>query len=238
MARRRKFSGPRRAHERAAGGGRLRCLRGLRLRDIRGLAAGGCLLPDGGLSGGSGLAFGHRSAPLELRLYPTILRATIARTIASPWKRPFSMKIRPVSRPDTTDAGHEEAGHVRLERRGVVLGHSVCGSTRTPASTKQRRVRVIAGQQEDRVRGELARGRGRTRPRRCPGRISTTRVSKRAAIAPSLMRFSMSGLIQYFTESRDPRAPVHERDGAPARWSSRAAMAAEFLPPTTTTFFR
>ena len=67
------------------------------------------------------------------------------------------------------------------------------------------------------------------------GVISTTLELKYALISPFLMRFSMSGLIQYFTCGciSGPRWTSVTR--APLRHSSSAAMAAEFLPPMTNT---
>ena len=60
-------------------------------------------------------------------------------------------------------------------------------------------------------------------------------VLKYAAISWFLIRFSMSGLIQYLTlgEMAGPRCTRVTR--APWRHSSSAAMAAEFFAPTTTT---
>ena len=69
-------------------------------------------------------------------------------------------------------------------------------------------------------------------------RISTTRVRKRAAIDPSLIRFSMSGRTQYLIDSPIASPRCTSVTAAPARNSSSAASAAEFLPPTTTTDLR
>ena len=65
--------------------------------------------------------------------------------------------------------------------------------------------------------------------------ISRTQALKRAAIEPSLMRFSMSGLTQYLIESPSVGWRWTSVTCAPPRNSSRLASAAEFLPPTTTT---
>ena len=68
--------------------------------------------------------------------------------------------------------------------------------------------------------------------------MRTSRVSKRAAIAFSTIRFSMSGFTQYLIDP-DSRSRRWTRvTKAPARKSARAASAAELLPPTTTTLRR
>jgi hypothetical protein len=110
----------------------------------------------------------------------------------------------------------EEPWHRRLERGRVVLGDERLGIDERTRFQQQRRIGGVARQQEDRVRLDLVAPKDGLDDDRVP-RISTTFVSKRAGIAFSLMRFSMSGLIQYFTESEmaGPRCTSVTR--APAR---------------------
>ena len=67
------------------------------------------------------------------------------------------------------------------------------------------------------------------------GVISTTLEWNSARISPFLIRFSMSGLIQYFTLEWMPGPRCTMVTRAPRRQSSSAAMAAEFLAPTIST---
>src|SRR3989442_1155186 len=53
------------------------------------------------------------------------------------------------------------------------------------------------------------------------------RVENRAAIAPSLIRFSMSGLIQYLIESARFSRPCTRVTRAPPPWSPREGRAAD-----------
>ena len=65
------------------------------------------------------------------------------------------------------------------------------------------------------------------------GRV--TRELKCAATSPDLIRFSIFGLIQYFTRSEIPGPRWISVTRAPVQKSSSAAMAAEFLAPITAT---
>ena len=144
------------------------------------------------------------------------------------------MKTVPVSMPAMRAAGDEQAGHVGLERLGIV--HRRIALVQLDAGARhQVAVGAIAGQQEDRIGrnlldaapedtvGDAPRGRGvrasasasssswRAASSSSPaapacgiipttterGRISVRRALNRAAIDPSLMRFSMSGRTQY-----------------------------------------
>ena len=61
--------------------------------------------------------------------------ARMAWTIAAPWKRPVSMNVRFVLRPETIEPGEVDPGHVGLEGVGVVRGRQESrGSTRTPGA--------------------------------------------------------------------------------------------------------
>ncbi len=71
---------------------------------------------------------------------------------------------------------------------------------------------------------------------RVPRLDALPRVLNRATIAPSLIRFSMSGFTQYLIDS--PSAAwrcTSVTEDAPLRYRSSAASTAEFLPPTITT---
>ena len=94
-------------------------------------------------------------------------------------------------------AGDEEPGHVGLERLGIVDAAPRRSFSATPAPRHQIPVGVIADQQEHRVGRQLLDCRCRSSTTTDVGRISVTQVLKRAAIDPSLIRFSMSGLTQY-----------------------------------------
>ena len=85
--------------------------------------------------------------------------------------------------------------------------------TSTPGAAEKVGVGVIAGQQQDGVGGDgvASAGPSGVASDLDVGRISTTRVLNRAAIDPSLIRFSMSGLTQYFTESPKRGATMDER---------------------------
>src|ERR1700733_10215645 len=61
------------------------------------------------------------------------------------------------------------------------------------------------------------------------GWIATRREWKWALISPLLIRFSMFGLIQYFTRSEIPAPRWSIVTRAPVQNSSSAAMAAEFF---------
>ena len=65
-------------------------------------------------------------------------RRAIALTMVSPWKRPFSMKMRLVWRPDTKAPATKSPGTFVSSVAGSWSGTSVSGSSRTPASARSR----------------------------------------------------------------------------------------------------
>jgi hypothetical protein len=83
----------------------------------------------------------------------------------------------------------------------------------------------------------ISSGPSGVRSRSVLGVMASTVVLKKALMAPSRMRFSRSGLIQYLTLGETDGPRTTSVTAAPWRKHSRAALADEFFAPTTATFW-